>query len=207
MKVKNPMTQIGVNLINSAAWGFFLSGMSLFDKLNVFSGYCIQCLEKRTVIFETRRLPREESQWELWWICQGTLSSLSLELQIDLRVAKLRKIQVHVRIFWGSNSVCTMAKLYSAVGIGWNGEIFGTRHVHIKKVSFHKSDCLLSSFLTSLVFWEICCVLLLCCKMDLGIWDTAFFFFLICLLIECSSRSLPSSLGINEGTAIGSSCH
>lgn len=52
-----------------------------------------------------------------------------------------------------------------------------TRYVHIKKLSCSKSGSLLkSSSLTSLVFCEIYCVLLLFCIMDLGISDKAFFF-------------------------------
>lgn len=82
-----------------------------------------------------------------------------------------------------------------------------TGYVHIKKLLRHKSDCLLRSpFLTSLVFCEICCVLLCFCIMDWASGIKPFFFF-FCLLLECSSSSLPSGLGINKGTAIGSSCH
>lgn len=85
----------------------------------------------------------------------------------------------------------------------------GTGYVYIKKVSCHKSDCFLKcSFLTSLVFCEICCVLLLC-----YIIDKAFFFSSVpsqnaaaaaCQVVQVLIRVLPQApVAISSNAVLG----
>lgn len=89
-----------------------------------------------------------------------------------------------------------------------------TGYVHIKKLLRHKSDCLLRSpFLTSLVFCEICCVLLCFCIMDWASGIKPFFFSSVfsqnaaaaaCQVVQVLIRVLPQGqVAIGSNAVMG----
>lgn len=188
--------------------------MTLLDKLNVFSNCYIQHLETRTVIFETRRLPREKVS-ENFGGSARILSSLCL---LDYKqICKQQSWGRYNFMFASSADLIVSApwlnftpQLAQAEMVRYLGR---TRYVHIKKLSCHRNDSLLRSFfLTSLVFCEIHCVLLLCCIMDLGIWDKAFLFFpsvtsqnaaaAVCQVVQVLIRVLPQAPFAISGNAV-----